>query len=73
MTYEMLTGSYPFDDSSRNRLAAGPVIPFIPVAEYMPEAPKAWQVLFEHSFARELSDRHGSAEAFLSELQCAAN
>lgn len=29
--------------------------------------------LFERSFTRERSDRHESAEAFLSELQSAAN
>jgi hypothetical protein len=36
-------------------------------------AAKKLQALFEHSFTRELSDRHDSAEAFLSELQSAAN
>ena len=73
MTYEMLTGSYPFGSDSRDRLAAGPVVPFTPIATYVPGAAKKWQALFEHSFSRELSDRHDSAEAFLSELQSAAN
>ena len=73
MTYEMLTGCYPFEDSSFDWLSAGPVVPFTPIATYVPGAAKKWQALFEHSFSRELSDRHDSAEAFLSELQSAAN
>ena len=73
MTYEMLTGCYPFEDSSFDWLSAGPVVPFTPIAMYVPGAAKKLQGLFEHSFARELSDRHDSAEAFLSELQSAAN
>jgi tRNA A-37 threonylcarbamoyl transferase component Bud32 len=71
VTYEMLTGSYPFEDNSPDWLAGGPAIPFTPVAQYMPEAAGRWQELFEHSFARELSCRHESVEAFFSELQCA--
>jgi len=73
MTYEMLTGCYPFEDSSFDWLSAGPVVPFTPIATYVPGAAKKVQALFEHSFARELSGRHDSAEAFLSELQSAAN
>ena len=73
MTYEMLTGCYPFEDSSFDWLSAGPTVPFTPIATYVPGAAKKWQALFEHSFSRELSDRHDSAEAFLSELQSAAN
>jgi serine/threonine protein kinase len=73
MTYEMLTGSYPFKDSSFDWLSAGPVVPFTPITAHVPGAAKKFQTLFEHSFTRELSDRHDSAEAFLSELQSAAN
>jgi len=73
MTYEMLTGSYPFEDSSYDWLSPESVVPFTPVAKHIPQASKRWQVLFDRSFARELSDRHDSAEAFLSELQGAAN
>jgi serine/threonine protein kinase len=73
MIYEMLTGSYPFEDGSYDWLSPGPVVPFTPVAKHIPQASKSWQALFEHSFTRELSDRHDSAEAFLSELQSAAN
>lgn len=72
MTYEMLTGLYPFEDNPHDWLAPGRVVPFTPVAKHMSHATERWQALFEHSFARELSDRHESAEAFLSELQCAA-
>lgn len=64
MTYEMLTGCYPFEDSSFDWLSAGPAVPFTPIATYVPGAAKKWQALFEHSFSRELSDRHDSAEAF---------
>jgi len=73
ITYEMLTGSYPFESSHHDRLATGPVVPFVPVDRHMPQASKKWQSLFDRSFARELSDRHNSAEAFLSELQSAAS
>lgn len=72
MTYEMLTGAYPFEDNSPDWLAAGAAVPFTPVAKYMPEAATGWQVLFERGFARELVSRHESADAFLSELQGAA-
>jgi hypothetical protein len=69
----MLTGFYPFGDSTYDWLAPGASVPFIPVDRHMPEAPKSWQALFEHSFARELSCRHESVEAFLTELQLASN
>ncbi len=74
ITYEMLTGAYPFDDNSHHDwLAQGPTVPFTPVATYVPEAANKWQELFERSFARELSCRPNSVEAFLSELNCAAS
>jgi serine/threonine-protein kinase len=73
MTYEMLTGFYPFEDAAHDRFVAGAAFPFTPIAQYLPEASQKWQALFDHSFARELSDRHGSAEAFLSEVECAAS
>ena len=66
-TYEMLTGCYPFDDGNSDRYAVGPVIPFTPIAKYVPGEVGAWQSLFEHTFACELSVRLNSAEAFLSE------
>lgn len=72
MTYEMLTGFYPFEDGAYDWLAPGASVPFTPVGRYMPAARKSWQVLFEHSFARELSCRHESVESFLSELQLAS-
>jgi tRNA A-37 threonylcarbamoyl transferase component Bud32 len=72
-TYEMLTGCYPFDDGNRDRFAVGPVFPFTPIATHVPGEVGAWQSLFEHSFAREMSVRLNSAEAFLSELQLAAS
>jgi eukaryotic-like serine/threonine-protein kinase len=70
ITYEMLTGAYPFDDSCPGDwLSAGPAIPFTPVAKYMQGPSDKWQGLFEHSFARELTCRHESPDAFLVELQ----
>jgi eukaryotic-like serine/threonine-protein kinase len=74
VTYEMLTGAFPFGDrSSDDWLMAGPTLPFTPVAHYIPDAGKRWQELFEHGFAREISCRHTSVEAFLSELNGAAS
>jgi eukaryotic-like serine/threonine-protein kinase len=73
VTYEMLTGSYPFENNSPDWLVAGSAVPFISVAKHMPETAGRWQELFEHSFARELSCRPESVEAFLSELQCASS
>lgn len=72
-TYEMLTGCYPFDDGNRDRFAVAPVFPFTPIATHVPGEVGAWQSLFEHSFAREMSVRLNSAEAFLSALQLAAS
>jgi eukaryotic-like serine/threonine-protein kinase len=70
VTYEMLTGANPFEDNSPvDWFAAGAATPFTPVAKYMPKAGSGWQELFRHSFARELSYRHESADAFLSDLQ----
>jgi hypothetical protein len=69
VSYEMLTGSYPFEDNNRDDWSAsGDVVPFTVVTKYMPGANVGWQKLFERSFARELSCRHPSADAFLSEL-----
>jgi serine/threonine-protein kinase len=72
-TYEMLTGFHPFEEGCFDWLASGTVVPFTPVAKHVPQAANRWQLLFEHSFARELSDRHNSVEAFMSELQSAAS
>jgi eukaryotic-like serine/threonine-protein kinase len=69
VTYEMLTGAYPFEDNSPGDWStAGGAVQFTPVTKYLPEAGHRWQELFEHSFARELSCRHESADAFLSDL-----
>jgi hypothetical protein len=64
----MLTGAYPFDETGP-QLAQGLTVPFTPIAKYVPDSGQKWQKLFEHGFARELSCRHDSANAFLSELQ----
>lgn len=69
VTYEMLTGAHPFEDNSpADWIAARAAVPFTPVAKYLPDAGHRWQELFERSFARELSCRYESADAFLSDL-----
>ena len=73
VTYEMLTGGYPFEESGPSDwFAPGQTVPFTPVTKYMPQTARNWQELFDRSFARELPCRHGSAEAFFSELLCAS-
>jgi hypothetical protein len=73
VTYEMLTGVYPFTDNfPAARPEMGPTVAFTPVANYLPTAGRKWQELFEHGFARELSCRHNSASEFLSELLSAS-
>jgi serine/threonine protein kinase len=70
VTYEMLTGAFPFEDNSPGDwFAVGREVPFTPVATYLPEAASGWQELFDNSFARELTRRHESVDAFLSDLQ----
>jgi serine/threonine protein kinase len=70
MTYEMVMGAFPFEDTSPGDwFAVGSVVPFTPVTKYMPEVSSGWQELFDQSFARDLSRRHESADAFLSDLQ----
>jgi tRNA A-37 threonylcarbamoyl transferase component Bud32 len=70
VTYETLTGAFPFEINSPGDWSAdGDPVPFTPVAKYLPEEGSRWQRLFERSFAREPSLRHESADAFLSDLQ----
>jgi eukaryotic-like serine/threonine-protein kinase len=69
VTYEMLTGSYPFDNTATTDwFGSGPGISFTPVTRNMPDAPLAWQQFFERSFARDPARRYSSAESLLSEL-----
>jgi tRNA A-37 threonylcarbamoyl transferase component Bud32 len=73
VTYEMLTGAYPFEENAPSDwFAPGHTILFTPVTKYTAQNPRHWQELFDRSFARELPCRHGSAEAFFSELLCAS-
>jgi serine/threonine protein kinase len=70
VAYEMLTGTFPFEDSLPSDWSgAESSVPFTPVAKYLPDEGCRWQGLFERSFARELSCRHVSADDFLSEVQ----
>jgi eukaryotic-like serine/threonine-protein kinase len=69
VTYEMLTGAFPFEDNlPGDWSAARTVVHFTPVAKYLPGEGSKWQELFERSFARELPCRHESTDAFLSDL-----
>jgi tRNA A-37 threonylcarbamoyl transferase component Bud32 len=70
VAYEVLTGAYPFGESSpAERLGADGVSNFTPVITHLPGAPLACQELFERSFARNSADRPQSAQIFLSQLQ----
>lgn len=72
VTYEMLTGAYPFDGRSpADWFGNGPVAKFTPVATHMPEAPRHWQALFASAFAQEPARRQQSVQILLSELQTA--
>jgi tRNA A-37 threonylcarbamoyl transferase component Bud32 len=69
VTYEMLTGAYPFDGRSPAEwFGTGAVARFTPVSVHLPEAHRSWQELFEHAFAHDLARRPQSVETFLSEL-----
>jgi serine/threonine-protein kinase len=70
VAYEMLTGAHPFDGRSpADWLGAGRVAGFTPVSKYMPQAPQAWQELFERTFAHDPVQRPQSAEMFLAAWQ----
>lgn len=72
VTYEMLTGAHPFDDKSpADWRGVGGAARFAPVTKYVPQAPQAWQGLFERTFAHDPSQRPQSAEMFLAEWQSA--
>jgi len=72
VAYEMLTGAHPFDaQSPADWLGAGRAARFTPVTKYVPQAPQAWQDLFERTFAHDPSQRPQSAEMFLAEWQSA--
>jgi eukaryotic-like serine/threonine-protein kinase len=72
VAYEMLTGSHPFGDKSPAEWRGiGPAACFTPVTAHMPQAPQAWQDLFERTFANDPTRRPQSAEALFCELQSA--
>ncbi len=72
VTYEMLTGAYPFEGRSpADWFGNGTVAKFTPVATHLPEAPQHWQALFESAFAHEPARRPQSVEILLSELHTA--
>jgi eukaryotic-like serine/threonine-protein kinase len=74
VTYEMLTGAYPFEEAAPSDwFTPGHTVSFTPVTKYIAQNARNWQELFDRSFARELPCRHGSAEAFFSELLSASN
>ena len=72
VTYEMLTGAYPFEGRSpADWYGNGLVARFTPVATHLPEAPQHWQAMFASAFAHEPARRPQSVEILLSELQAA--
>ena len=72
VTYEMLTGAYPFEGRSPvDWFGNGLVARFTPMATHLPEAPQHWQTLFASAFAHEPARRPQSVEILLSELQAA--
>ena len=72
VTYEMLTGAYPFEGRSpADWFGNGLVARFTPVATHLPEAPQHWQALFARAFAHEPARRPQSVEILLSELHAA--
>jgi serine/threonine-protein kinase len=69
VTYEMLTGAYPFEETAPSDwFVSGDKVSFTSVTKYISQDGRDWQELFERSFARNSSCRHGSAEAFFSHL-----
>ena len=69
VTYEMLTGTYPFEGRSPAEwFGAGAAAKFIPLATTLPMGPHAVQEFFERAFAFELARRPQSADEFQDEL-----
>ena len=72
VAYETLTGTHPFGDKSPAEWRGiGPAACFAPVTAHMPQAPQAWQDLFERTFANDPTRRPQSAETLFSKLQSA--
>src|SRR5712692_7647551 len=70
VTYEMLTGAYPFDDiSPGDRFGGRPTAKFTPIAVHLSEVSPSCQEFFDRTFAHEPARRPQSVEVFLSELQ----
>jgi tRNA A-37 threonylcarbamoyl transferase component Bud32 len=70
VTYEMLTGAYPFvmdtTEEWQSALMAGR---FAPIEGHLPDAPPEWRDFFARAFALRKDNRPSSAKTFLSELQ----
>ena len=72
VAYGMLTGTHPLGDKSPAEWRGiGPAACFTPVTAHMPQAPQAWQDLFERTFANDPTRRPQSAEALFCESQSA--
>jgi tRNA A-37 threonylcarbamoyl transferase component Bud32 len=70
VTYEMLTGTYPFEGRSPAEwFGAEAAAKFIPLATALPLGPPAVQEFFERAFAFELARRPQSADEFQDELR----
>jgi tRNA A-37 threonylcarbamoyl transferase component Bud32 len=74
VAYEMLTGAYPFHETPPSDwLTSGQAVSFTPVTRFIAQNTGDLQDLFDRSFARELTSRHQSADAFFSDLRRASN
>lgn len=70
VTYEMLTGAYPFRETALSDwLTPGKLISFTPVSNFISQDTRTWHELFERSFSCELTSRHKSADEFFGELR----
>jgi len=70
LSYEMLTGAHPF---AGTRTAHTPALVLAgrmtPVAAHVPEAPPAWQQLFDRTFSLELERRPKTAAELLEAFE----
>jgi tRNA A-37 threonylcarbamoyl transferase component Bud32 len=69
VTYEMLTGAYPFAGFASANYSAMLMGRLTPLATYLQGAPVRWQQFFDRAFDVDPARRPNSAQIFLSELE----
>lgn len=69
ITYEMLTGAYPFAGATGTDYGALLTGRFTPLTAHRPESPTRWQGFFERALALDPVRRPKSAGTFFSELE----